>query len=96
MCYKHDLKTDFRWRSIEDEEDPCWDHTYLVSDGNVIGLCGYTLQDGKGIWELAYEDKIRTITYYGGDVSYADGRESKQYMDISEIKYWCPIPSLSL
>ena len=95
MCYSPDIKTDFKWRSIDDEEKPCADHTYLVSDGEVIGLCGYTIdgKNGEGFWEWLWNKKIDTVTYYGGHTL---NPNSKTYIYISEIKYWCPIPLLSL
>ena len=94
MCYTPDLKTDFYWRSVEDEKDyPAWDHTFLVSDGNVIGLAGYSLENGEGQWYTLWTETIDTVTYYGAHCSYP---ESKQSIKIEDIKYWAPIPSLNL
>lgn len=99
MCYKKDLKSDFHWRKIEDTETPCIDHTYLVSDGKVIGLCGHTIneEDGKSVWYPINSKHIKTTTYYGADeIDMKGNKISKTTIDIKDIKYWCPIPSLEL
>lgn len=94
MCYQADINSDFHWRKVEGWEDPCIDHTYLVSDGSVIGMCSYTICEGKALWETIRNDDIETTTYYGGDVEDIYGNISKDKIKVEDIKYWCPIPVL--
>ncbi len=97
MCYKPDKNTDFHWRTIEEEPD--MDHIYLVSDGINIGLAGSTwdAETGDYLWYYVHGDNIPTTTYYACQEIGLYGKPlSKEKIEISDIKYWAPIPSPSL
>ncbi len=90
------MNSEFHWHPIS--EEPSWDHTFLVSDGKVIGMAGYSLdgEAGEGYWHKLFQGPLQTCCYYGGHEMFRDGTTSKMEILISDIKFWCPIPSLSL
>ena len=90
MCYVPDLESNFRWRSLD--ELPSVEHIYLVSDGKLIGIAFYDGFDEENEnWQPIWSDKIDATTYFGG--FYKDEERS---IYVNNIKYWMPIPSLSL
>ena len=88
MCY-FEGETDIKWHDYPQEE-PAYDHLYIVSDGKNFAMCSYYFEDGESFWNSYCDnEKIPCESIYGG-LEIGDSNT----FSVEKIVKWFPIPHL--